>query len=83
MAHVTRVQQQNTGPRADRVGVKTLLLLMALWGSIGAGGLRRWWGGREGNRQDAQVRALLAGAVPVVPAQRQSLEDLQTLQNSA
>jgi hypothetical protein len=40
-----------------------MLVLLALWGSVSATGLHRWWGHRATNRYDDQLRALLAGAV--------------------
>jgi hypothetical protein len=53
--------------------VRTVLLLLALWGSVSIAALRRWWHDRAVDRRDQQLRALLAGVV--VPAPRPAADD--------
>jgi hypothetical protein len=54
--------------------VRTVLVLLALWGSVSIAALRRWWHDRAVDRRDEHLRALLAGAV--VPAPRQAADDV-------
>lgn len=53
-------------------GMRTVLVLLALWGSVSVAALRRWWDSRALDRRDDHLRALLAGAVPLP---RQAPED--------
>ena len=55
--------------------MRTVMLLAALWGGVGAAAVRGWFGRRPAARYDAQLRALLSGAV--VPAPRAAADDLQ------
>lgn len=54
--------------------MRTVLLLVALWGGVGAAGVRGWAARRPLARHDAQLRALLSGAV--VPAPRAAADDV-------
>lgn len=50
--------------------MRTVLVLLALWGSVSCAALRRWFSDRAVHRCDEHLRALLSGAV--VPAPRSS-----------
>jgi hypothetical protein len=56
--------------------VRVVLVLAALWGSVSAAALRRWWQERGVDRRDAHLRALLSGAV--VPAPRPAADDVRS-----
>jgi hypothetical protein len=45
--------------------VRTILVLLSLWGTVSLAGLRRWRREHAVARRDDQLRALLAGKVPL------------------
>jgi hypothetical protein len=61
-------------PTADLCDVRTILLLLTLWGSFSVGAMRRWWQDRAIGRRDDQLRALLSGVI--VPAPRRAADDM-------
>jgi hypothetical protein len=53
--------------------VRTILLLLTLWGGFSVGAMRRWRLDRAVGRRDDQLRALLSGVI--VPAPRKAADD--------
>jgi hypothetical protein len=45
--------------------VRTILVLLSLWGTVSVAALRHWRRDHAVARQDDQLRALLAGKVPL------------------
>jgi hypothetical protein len=54
--------------------VRTILVLLSLWGTVSLAALRRWRREHAVARRDDQLRALLAGKVPLP---RTASDDLQ------
>jgi hypothetical protein len=77
---VTRLHQQSGCRGADLSDVRTILLLLTLWGSFSVGAMRRWRQDRAVGRRDDQLRALLAGIV--VPAPRKATDDAPSRVNA-
>jgi hypothetical protein len=59
------VQQQIGSSDADARLVRTILVLLSLWGGVSLTALRRWRREHAVARRDDALRALLAGRIPL------------------
>jgi hypothetical protein len=60
--------------------VRTILVLLSLWGTVSLAALRHWRMRHAVTRQDDQLRALLAGRVPLP---RGAADDRSAVQTSS